>query len=227
MARRETSAVGLAETRSGMLLAKATGVSAASAAVLSALPPLPFAARELEALVHRRFARSVTRTDAEAGEPWFKTAADVATADVILIASHSIAPDPDDPRSEPGLALSGEADGLLRQSEVATLTLSARLVILSACDTSQPAPADDDPASGFARSFFAAGSRAVMVSHWPVADNAQAGLMARVFARWPHDRAATVDPAVLLRGAMRAMKASGDPLLSSPRSWAGMAIVEP
>lgn len=49
------------------------------------------------------------------------------------------------------------------------LTLNADWVILSACNTAAP---DGTPAaeglSGLAKAFFYAGSRALLVSHWPV-----------------------------------------------------------
>jgi hypothetical protein len=66
-----------------------------------------------------------------------------------------------------------EDDGLLTASEVATLKLNADWVILSACNTVAP---DGTPGaealSGLAKAFFYAGSRALLVSHWPVASKA-------------------------------------------------------
>lgn len=223
IAKHDIAAVGIAETRNGANLGQEA--SSAAKAKLAGLPALPFARREMDALGQLPFARVTLRYDSDATERWFKSDPAVSAADLLLIASHNIAPDLEDARSEAGLALTGEADGMLRQSEVAALSLSAKLVILSACDTSQPAPANDDPASGFARSFFAAGARAVMVSSWPIADNTQAALMARYLKAWSNDGAAA-DPAALLQKAMLAVRARGG-LLSHPRNWAAMTIIEP
>lgn len=223
IAKRDIAAVGVAETRGGANLGQEA--SAPAKAKLAGLPALPFARLEMDALGQLPFARVTLRYDSDATERWFKSDPAVIAADLLLIASHNVAPDLEDARSEAGLALTGEADGMLRQSEVAALSLAARLVILSACDTSQPAPANDDPASGFARSFFAAGARAVMVSSWPIADNTQAVLMARYLKAWSNDGAAA-DPAALLQKAMLAVRARGG-LLSHPRNWAAMTIIEP
>ena len=83
--------------------------------------------------------------------------------------------------SEPALVLTQPAEGtetdivLLTASEVAQLKLNADWVILSACNT---AAADGTPGarglSGLAKAFFYAGSRALLVSHWPVDSDAAA-----------------------------------------------------
>ena len=81
--------------------------------------------------------------------------------------------------SEPALVLTPPAegteadDGLLTASEVAQLKFDADWVILSACNT---AATDGTPGarglSGQAKVFFYAGSRALLVSHWPVVSDA-------------------------------------------------------
>jgi len=80
---------------------------------------------------------------------------------------------------EPGLVLtppasgSAQDDGYLSASEVAQLKLNADWVLLSACNTAAP---DGTPGaeglSGLAKAFFYAGSRSLLVSHWPVASEA-------------------------------------------------------
>ncbi|WP_306151682.1 CHAT domain-containing protein [Roseovarius sp. MMSF_3281] len=67
-------------------------------------------------------------------------------------------------------------DGLLTASDVTHLKLNADWVILSACDTaagSDQSP-DAEGLSGLARSFFFAGARSLLVSHWPVRDDVAA-----------------------------------------------------
>jgi len=91
-------------------------------------------------------------------------------------------------RAEPALALSlpNKAtdldDGLLTASEVAQLKLNADWVILSACDTAAGNKPGAEALSGLARSFFYAGARSMLVSHWPVASDAAVKLTTRAFA---------------------------------------------
>lgn len=86
----------------------------------------------------------------------------------------------------PGLVLTPPAqaelhdDGLLTAAEVATLDLSARLVILSACNTAAGRSARDEGLSGLASGFFHAGARSLMVTHWAVYSDASAFVSARV-----------------------------------------------
>ena len=59
-------------------------------------------------------------------------------------------------------------DGLLTASEVAQLKLNADWVVLSACNTIAGDRPGAEALSGLARSFFYAGARALLVSHWAV-----------------------------------------------------------
>jgi CHAT domain-containing protein len=89
--------------------------------------------------------------------------------------------------SEPALVLTPPEtgseldDGLLTASEVAQLKLDANWVILSACNT---AAADGTPGaeglSGLAKAFFYAGTRALLVSHWPVVSDAAVKITTRM-----------------------------------------------
>lgn len=64
-------------------------------------------------------------------------------------------------------------DSLLTSSEIGRLSLNADLVILSAYNTAAgDGKLGAQGLSGLANAFFYAGSRALMVSHWPVASDA-------------------------------------------------------
>ena len=63
-------------------------------------------------------------------------------------------------------------DGLLTASEIAKLRLDADWVILSACDTSAGEGENAPTFSGLARAFVTAGARGLLLSHWPVRDDA-------------------------------------------------------
>ena len=92
---------------------------------------------------------------------------------------------------EPGLILTPpkegtlEDDGYLAASEIAKLRLNADWTILSACNT---AAADGTPGaeglSGLAKAFFYAGSRSLLVSHWPVASDATVPLTTKMLAEY-------------------------------------------
>jgi CHAT domain-containing protein len=79
---------------------------------------------------------------------------------------------------EPGLILTPPAaatpgdDGYLSSSEISSLKLDADWVVLSACDTAGGEDANSEAFSGLARAFFYAGTRALLVSHWPVGSDA-------------------------------------------------------
>ena len=94
---------------------------------------------------------------------------------------------------EPGLVLtppetaSAHDDGILTASEIATLTLAADWVVLSACNTAAGSEADAEALSGLARSFFYAGARSLLVSSWPVYSPAAVELTTRAFAAMAED----------------------------------------
>jgi CHAT domain-containing protein len=111
---------------------------------------------------------------------------------VLYFATHGLLPGELRCESEPGLALSppsGAAsstadDGLLDASEVASLQLNAELVVLSACNTAAGGGRFGGEAlSGLAESFFYAGARTLVASHWQVPSLATVRLMTGLFDR--------------------------------------------
>ncbi|NLA68184.1 MAG: CHAT domain-containing protein, partial [Gammaproteobacteria bacterium] len=131
--------------------------------------------------------------------------------------------------AEPALVLpppdiaTPEDDGLLTASEVAALKLSADWVLLSACNT---AGSDGQPGaeglSGLARAFLYAGARSILVSHWPVRDDAAARLTADAMAAL----GSGVGRSEALRRAMlRLMEDERDLSLAHPASWAPFVVV--
>ena len=59
-------------------------------------------------------------------------------------------------------------DGLLTMGEILGLKLDADWVVLSACNTGSGEGAGAEAVSGLGRAFFYAGTRALLVSNWPV-----------------------------------------------------------
>ncbi len=132
--------------------------------------------------------------------------------------------------AEPALVLTPPAtgtaddDGLLTASEIATLDLDADWVILSACNT---AAADGTPGaeglSGLAKAFFYAGSRALLVSHWPVESVAAATLTTRMFASMAERP--SQGRAKALQQAMLGLMENGKPHYAHPMFWAPFVVV--
>ena len=115
-------------------------------------------------------------------------------------------------------------DGLLTASEAALLNLNADWVILSACNTAAADEPGADGLSGLARSFFYAGARSMLVSHWPVRDDAAARLTTAAISM--QDSNPDLGRAEALRRSMLVlMNDTSDPSLAHPSAWAPFVIV--
>lgn len=93
---------------------------------------------------------------------------------LIHLATHGVA-DEAEPMSSFLLVAGGK--GYLTARELRNWRLSADLVVLSACETALGRLASTEGVIGLARALFIAGARAVVVSLWPVHDDATASLM--------------------------------------------------
>jgi CHAT domain-containing protein len=108
--------------------------------------------------------------------------------------------------AEPALALSISErateydDGLLTASGAAQLTLNADWVVLSACNTASGNGAGAEAVSGLGRAFFYAGTRALLVSNWPVETTSARMLTTDIFGRQAKD--ASLSRAQALRQSM-------------------------
>ncbi|MGO8869767.1 MAG: CHAT domain-containing protein [Alphaproteobacteria bacterium] len=106
---------------------------------------------------------------------------------VVMFATHGLVPGDLDGLSEPALALSapsvagGEGDGLLTMSKILGLKLNADWVVLSACNTAAGNGAGAEAVSGLGLAFFYAGTRALMVTNWPVETTSARALTTAVF----------------------------------------------
>jgi CHAT domain-containing protein len=157
------------------------GLRLADPGALRGLPRLPDTACEVEA-IGRLFppGGADILLGAGAREAAIKRlAADGALSgyDAIVFATHGLTAS-ETGAASPGLVLTPperateEDDGLLTAGEIATFELSARLVMLSACNTAAGEGQGADGLSGMARAFFHAGARAVVVTQWSVYSDA-------------------------------------------------------
>ena len=147
---------------------------------------------------------------------------------VIYFATHGLLPGELRCQSEPGLVLSPpvnaaratDEDGLLEASEIAGLKLNADLVVLSACNTAASGGKFGGEAlAGLAASFFNAGARTLLASHWQVPSVATLKLMSGVFQEVARGR----NLAQALRQAQLALIA--DAATAHPFQWAAFTIV--
>jgi CHAT domain-containing protein len=128
-----------------------------------------------------------------------------------------------------GLVLAG--DELLRLRELFTLRLSARLGVLSACETALPGTALPDEVVSLPTGLLQAGVAGVVASLWAVPDDRTMLLMVDFYRRW---RCKGRAPAEALRQAQRWLRDSTngakrrrfDALLDRDDAWLPRATVE-
>ena len=163
---------------------------------------------------------------------------DLSAVKVIAFATHGLVPGDLDGLTQPALALSsptvagGDDDGLLTLGEILGLRLKADWAVLSACNTGAGEGAGAEAVSGLGRAFFYAGTRALLVSNWPVETTSARQLTTRLFAAQAEDPA--LERAQALRRAMLALidgsgpkDASGKVLFSyaHPLFWAPFSLI--
>jgi CHAT domain-containing protein len=205
-----------------------------SARLFAGLPTLPFARRELEAA---RGLLGGSAADERVGAGFTADAVrkiDLKDMRVLHFAAHALLPEELRCESEPAIVTSvpagaNDASGaLLTSSEVMGLDLDAELVILSACNSGGPGGGTaGESLSGLARSFFYAGARSLMVTHWSVNDQTAAYLVADTLRRLK--QGSDGGAAGALRAAELGMiAAAGHDLpaeLAHPFYWAPFALV--
>lgn len=205
-----------------------------SARLYAGLPPLPFARAELDA---SRRLLGAAPADSLLGPvftvPGVKRA-NLKDVRILHFATHALLPSELRCQSEPAIVTSappGAADAsgsLLTASAILELDLDADTVILSACNSGGPGGTTaGESLSGLARSFFYAGARSLLVTHWAVNDQIAAYLVADSLRRL------AADQALGITGAMRAaqlgmLDEAGKGLVADvahPFYWAPFAVI--
>lgn len=198
---------------------------AAEVALLRQLPRLPGTAREIARIEALLGAEAVeTLTGRAFTEDALKRLSDEgALRDfrVVHFATHGLLW-PTTDCFEPALSASVvpglDEDGLIESGEIRALDLDAQLVVLSACQSTDPAIADaGENLSGLARAFFTAGTRSVIASHWVVDDEQTAALMEAFYRRIGDDRRRPFGNALAEAAAdLRAAPATSHPVFWAP-----------
>ncbi|MBR1193450.1 tetratricopeptide repeat protein [Bradyrhizobium sp. AUGA SZCCT0160] len=194
------------------------------------LSQLPDTADELNAVAKDL---GVSESDIHLGENASETTvkrARLADYSIVYFATHGLVAGDVKGIAEPSLVLSIPKqpseldDGLLTSSEVAQLKLNADWVVLSACNTIAGDKPGAEALSGLARSFFYAGARALLASHWAVDSAAATRLTTSTFDRLKADP--KLGRAEALRQSMLAYLNDASSLRNAyPAFWAPFALI--
>ncbi|MCC6716761.1 MAG: CHAT domain-containing protein [Acetobacteraceae bacterium] len=205
-----------------------------SARLYASLPPLPYARAELDA---SRRLLGASASDMLLGPAFTAPAVKQAKLKdfrILHFATHALLPAELRCQAEPAIVTSAPAGAanaagsLLTASAVLELDLDADTVILSACNSGGPGGSTaGESLSGLARSFFYAGARSLLVTHWSVNDQIAAYLVADSLRRLG------ATPAIGITGAMRAaqlgmLDEAGKGLVADvahPFYWAPFAVI--
>lgn len=199
--------------------------------LLRALAPLPETVDELS-VVQRVLGKNGLQTNVYLSDSATEAQLRKERLDdyrVLYFATHGLLPSELKCQAEPGLVLTppmvanGRSDdGLLEASEIASMRLNADLVVLSACNTAGSGSRfGGDALSGLAESFFHAGARRLVVSHWQVPSKATTALMSSMFESL--GPAFESGPAHALRDAQ--LKLISSEASAHPFFWAAFVVV--
>ncbi|MBI5320131.1 CHAT domain-containing tetratricopeptide repeat protein [Bradyrhizobium sp.] len=206
------------------------GAGVDRARLAQALPQLPDTADELNAVAKDLgVAAGDIHLGRDASETTLKRTR-LADYSIVYFATHGLVAGDVKGLAEPSLALSIPAqpsefdDGLLTASEVAQLKLNADWVVLSACNTIAGDRPGAEALSGLARSFFYAGARALLVTHWAVDSAAATRLTTSTFDRLK--ASPNIGRAEALRQAMLAyLNDASSPRNAYPAFWGPFALI--
>lgn len=199
-------------------------------ALLRALAPLPETADEIRAIGKQLGATPDSLLTGAAVTKAAVRGLSLRDYRVLYFATHGLLPGELRCQAEPGLALAPPAttpkdtadDGLLTASDVALLRLNADLVVLSACNTAGgDGRFGGESLSGLAESFFFAGARNILVTHWQVPSEPTVALMTGLFAGAEGD--GKPDAAAALARSQMAL--AGKPGTGHPFFWGAFTVI--
>lgn len=202
----------------------------ARSAALGQLRRLPGTRGEVEALAGLFGKDGEVRLGGAATETAVKET-DFADARVVAFATHGLLAGELGDNDEAGLAFSvprqpdAADDGFLSASEAATLSLDADWLLLSACNTAaSDGRPDSSSLSGLARAFLFAGARSILVSHWPVRDDAAAALTTYAIS-WHMRHPERSKGEALRRSILHLLDDTTNPDMAHPSAWGPFVVV--
>lgn len=164
-----------------------THMGSAHIGILPRLPDTAAEVREIALALKADLDRDVF-LGKEASEIRIKSM-DFTAIKVLVFATHGLLPGDLDGLTQPALAFTapevagGQDDGLLTMGEILGLRLNADWVVLSACNTGAGQGKGEEAFSGLGQAFFYAGTRAILVSNWPVETTSAKTLTTNLFRR--------------------------------------------
>ncbi len=171
---------------------KTQGLDSADLSLLPRLPDTFDEVRSIAVAINADLTRDVF-TGKRANEDVVKKL-NLSGYKVVIFATHGLVPGDLDGLRQPALALSTPklggygGDGLLTMDEILGLKLDADWVVLSACNTASAEGAGAEAFSGLGRAFFYAGTRAMLLSNWPVETTSAQKLTTDLFSRQAKDK---------------------------------------
>ena len=174
------------------------------------------AAAEVQRL-GRRY-RHVTVPAAGSADTAIFGGADPALYDLLHLACHGEA-DPQRPWNSALIFGAADQPVSLRAADVARLELTARLAVLSSCESAAGGILAGEGVLGLASGFLGAGVPAVVATLWPVDDGATARFVELFYGALEKGR----PPALALTDARDALRA--EPATAHPFFWAGFVLV--
>jgi CHAT domain-containing protein len=207
--------LGFLRTSADTLRVRGQGILAVAAAETPDGRPLPGAVREVRHLA-RRYSDVDLRLAGSSGAALVP--ADLTRYDILHLATHARVDD-QRPWSSEIVLNTKDPTGRLRAGLIAELDLSARLAVLSACETGSGRILSGEGVLGLSSAFLSAGVPTVVASLWPVADGVTTVLMDKFYEELASGR----DPSTALALAQDAIRA--DPVTAHPFHWAGFVVV--
>jgi CHAT domain-containing protein len=183
---------------------------------------LPGSREEVEAIRALYGREATVLANGAASEPAFRAAA--PRYEILHLATYGVLNKHNPLFSYVSLNPGAGADGRLEVHEVFGLTLDARLIVLSACQTAlgsgavSDVPPGDDWV-GLVRAFLSVGADNVIATLWPVEDRSTARLMERLHRGLRSGASEATALAAAQRAALRV------PETADPFYWAGIVLV--
>ena len=152
------------------------------------IPPLPDTRDEIIAIARSLGAdpQQDAIFGAEASRDWVMSTP-LNDRRILAFATHGLIPGDMPGLNQPALTMSysrDPRDSLLKLEDILKLKLDADWVVLSACNTGAADGIGGEAISGLGRGFFYAGSRALLVTHWPVESESAKRLVIEIFSRY-------------------------------------------
>jgi hypothetical protein len=195
--------------------------------MLAALPETAYELSSVQELLGAD--RSEVLEGSNATEEAFRSK-DLGRYDVVHFATHGLLKGDLSANSESALVLTpvdfndSFDDGLLTSSEITRLSLNARLIVLSACNTAKiDTNAANIGAVDLQSAFSVAGAPTLLAALWTVETKGAQNLITEFFKSWQQQREKSASEA--LATAMRAYLKRSDRAHQHPRFWAPFVVL--